>query len=247
MAGTERGYEQLLREAVTVLTEAARLTRPVGGVESSRRESVDWAEFVALVVAGVAANVGGIETVLAGRSGSWEADLVRRLLVGTVGEDEQYLMEHRTEPVVVELHVNTILTDLGAWDAYDAAYIDLDQRAGAVEASDAGEEEKTRQADHFGDLQARLDQLQEQDWAAYGQALKANVETAAARRYPDLPVPLVVNVDLTPIYHPAAGGSNSWDWATPAGRLRDDAIEATPLPGGGQPPLQRLAGSGDAL
>jgi hypothetical protein len=246
MAAGGRGYEQLLGEAVAVLTEAARLTRPAGGadgVAGSRREPVDWAEFVASAVAGAAANVGGIEAVLAGRPGSWEADFVRRLLVGTVGEDEQYLLEHRTEPVVVDLRVNVILTDLGAWDAYDAAYIDLDQRAGAVAASDASDEEKTRLVDGFGELQERLDRLQQDDWASYGQALKANVEAAAARRYPDLPVPLVVTVDLTPGYPADAAGVDIWGWGI-VDRLRGEAIEATPLPGGGQLPLRRLGTAG---
>ena len=36
--------------------------------------------------------IGSIETVLAGRPGSWEADAVRNLLTATVGPDEQQLL-----------------------------------------------------------------------------------------------------------------------------------------------------------
>lgn len=86
MSETEgRTYEQLLAAAVEVLTAAAR--RPG-----------DWAEFVTLALAGAAANVGGVETALAGRPGSWEADGVRNLLYATVGHDEHDLQRHRTEP-----------------------------------------------------------------------------------------------------------------------------------------------------
>ncbi|HYM53067.1 MAG TPA: hypothetical protein VEW45_06275, partial [Candidatus Dormibacteraeota bacterium] len=53
-------------------------------------------------------------TALAGRPGSWEADLVEQLLRGTVGWDEQYLSEHRTEPVVIHLNVARLVED-EAW------------------------------------------------------------------------------------------------------------------------------------
>lgn len=144
-----RPYEVVFADAVRVLTEAARLTRPVYEtaapeqaadlvsealaatvgqdgtelsrdvqdvrryVETARREPEDFAEFVVQALVAAAANVGGVGAVLAGRPGSREADAVRQLLVGTVGEDEEYLLEHRTEPVVVRLFVDEILNDLG--------------------------------------------------------------------------------------------------------------------------------------
>jgi hypothetical protein len=37
-------------------------------------EPADFAEFLTLAVASTAANVGGVEELLAGRPGSWEAD-----------------------------------------------------------------------------------------------------------------------------------------------------------------------------
>lgn len=129
-----RPREDVLADAIRVLTEAARLTRPLpesqaaaanraagqsAGGESGR-EPADWAEFVTHALAGAAANIGGIEAALAGRPGSWEADGVRDLLTSTVGHDEEYLLAHRTEALVFVLDVDDVLEDLGAWKAYVA-------------------------------------------------------------------------------------------------------------------------------
>ncbi len=80
-------------------------------------------------------------------------------------------------------------------------------------------------------------QLRLQDWAQYGQALKANIEVAAARRT-SLRVPVVVNVDLQThrgLPEPTSGLSE---------QLLQEAIEATPLPGDGRSPLERLEPEG---
>ncbi len=71
------------------------------------------------MLAAVAANAGGIEELLAGRSGSWEAEGLRSLLVSTVGADGACLWEHRTEPVVIRVNVDHILTELGISGLYD--------------------------------------------------------------------------------------------------------------------------------
>lgn len=71
---TDREYEQMLHDAIDVLTEAARLgCRPTGDPCRGRGQ-IDWAEFVTLALAGAAANIGGVESVLAGRPSSWEAE-----------------------------------------------------------------------------------------------------------------------------------------------------------------------------
>jgi len=89
-------------EAVAVLTRAARATRTrADGTE----EPADFAGFLATVLAAVSANVGSVERVTAGRPGSWESDLVHRLLVGTVEDTPEALALHRTEPVRVPLNV----------------------------------------------------------------------------------------------------------------------------------------------
>lgn len=95
-----------LQAAVDALTRAARASRP----------GADWAQFVTFALAGAAANMGGIEPALAGRPGSWEAAAVRGLLVAAVGDDEELLWTHRTEPVKVTLYVSELLWDrTSAW------------------------------------------------------------------------------------------------------------------------------------
>lgn len=243
-----RTYEQVLTDAVEVMTEAARLTwSRIGGDGRSVASPVDWAEFVTLTLAGATANVGGIEAVLAGRPGSWEADYVRNLLTSTVGHDEAQLLEHRTEPVVVDLHIDEIMVDLGAWVAYDEANQELARRYEAIgiptatmpEAAaqlEPATPEQERQADEIADLAEWLEQLRERDWAEYGQALKANVEAAAQRRE-GLRVPVVVTVDLDTPRSPGEAEGAAWGIVE---QLRTEAIEATPLPGDGRPPLERL-------
>lgn len=268
----QRRREDVMADAIRVLTEAARLTRPVLQrdetamqapsqslwVDSGPREHADWAEFISHALAGAAANMGGIEAILAGRPGSWESDSVRNLLVSTVGHDEQYLLEHRTEPVVVELNIDELLVDLGAWNAYDDANRELARRYNAIGISTAtgipgdpmtedalarlepASEEQERQADEIAELEERLEQQRLQDWAAYGQALQAAVEAEAAR-LTGLTVPVVVRVDLDTFRR-----SDDRDVVTCglAERLRDAAIQVTPLPGDGQPPLIRLQPKG---
>ena len=66
-----RSWDEVLAEAVKVLTEAARLRRPVleqaasAGWEAhpTRTEPADWAEFVTLAVAGAAAEIVASRTV----------------------------------------------------------------------------------------------------------------------------------------------------------------------------------------
>ncbi len=251
-----RTREDVLADAVRVLTEAARLTRPVYApaspgqaadlvyeassstvgpdgqqsardvqdvrryVETGQREPEDFAEFVAQVLVAAAANVGGVETVLAGRPGSWEAAAVRQLLVGTVGSDGEYLLEHRTEPVVVRVFVEEILNDLGVWDRYDEALRVLSDRAAVLDV-DAPEQDELAAAEE------RLEQDRQRTWAEYGEALRARIEAAAAAR-PDLRVPVEVVVDLVTLRGPDELTGNGW--LTIEDELLQAAIEQTPQP-----------------
>jgi hypothetical protein len=122
-----RAWDEVLADAIRVLTEAARLRRPVlqqtgdGEWEPHpfRTEPADWAEFVTLAVAGAAANVGSVDRALEGRPGSWEADAVRSLLLSTVGENPAELLRHRTDPIRVVVRPAEILADLGYTALYD--------------------------------------------------------------------------------------------------------------------------------
>jgi hypothetical protein len=98
---------------------------------------IDWAEFVTLALAGAAANAGGIETILSGRPGSWEAERVRQTLQSTV-IDERDLMRHRTEPITVDLWVEAVLalTDDTTDDDYHQAEMALLDQQQAVPLPD---------------------------------------------------------------------------------------------------------------
>lgn len=145
-AGTDgpRPYGEILRDAIDVLTEASRLTnQPMRKSSAGEWEpdpdpraalSIDWAAFVTDALAGAAANAGGIDAILAGRPGSWEAKVVGDALRAAVGDDESDLWRHRTEPVVVDLWVEGVLDYLGdsSDDAYNDAQLELEARAEAV-------------------------------------------------------------------------------------------------------------------
>jgi hypothetical protein len=254
--GGQRSYDAVLADAVRILTEAARRNitwTDRDGIE--HRDQADFAEFVTHAVAGAAANLGSIEAALAGRPGSWEADKVRDMLHSTVGYDEIYLLEHRTEPVVVRVHVDDILTDLGFWQSYDEAYAELDRRYQAIGIPTArgvpGTPEyeaalaqlpsaslaQEQAADAIAELQDRLGEQQRREWAAYGEAFTANVHRAAAELFPGLRMPVEVIVELD-----WQGNDGLSDAEVEAGgpvvRLWEAARLLTPLPGTGGIPLR---------
>jgi hypothetical protein len=66
------------RQAARVIEQAARAEHDFGG-------------WLAITLATVAARLGSSDALTAGRPGSWEADLVDRLVKGTVGWDDHYL------------------------------------------------------------------------------------------------------------------------------------------------------------
>lgn len=76
-----RTWDDVMTDAVTVLTEAAHLHQPVRP-DAGRRypERIDFAEFLYHALLHTAANLGGVDELLAGRPGSWEASAVRELL-----------------------------------------------------------------------------------------------------------------------------------------------------------------------
>ncbi|WP_207219100.1 hypothetical protein [Pengzhenrongella frigida] len=85
-------------DAIAALTEAARGTRTIGaGSPHEHSEPVDFGEIACHVRTAVAANVGGVERLLSGRPGSWEADYVRQIVLSTAGEGSQELLRWRTE------------------------------------------------------------------------------------------------------------------------------------------------------
>lgn len=249
-AGGQRSYEVVLADAVRVLTEAARRTTTWTDPDGCpHRERADFAEFVTHALAGAAANLGGIEQALAGRPGSWEADKLRDLLHATVGYDEHHLLGYRSEPIVVRVHVENILVDLGFWHLYDDARTELERRYEAIgipsvdvllgdpqfEAVLAqlppGTPEQQAAADTITELEDRLEEQQQREWAAYGQAFAANVHQAAAELFPGLRVPVEVIVKR----HWQSELGPDFEFNGPEWRLWETARLNTPLPGTGIP------------
>jgi hypothetical protein len=231
-----RSFEQVLADAIAVLTEAARVTWTRTDSDGQTvTVTCDWAEFVTLALAGAVANIGGIDDALAGRPGSWEADQVRSLLTATVGEDEQQLLDHRTKPVVVDVYVDEIMADLGMWKAYDHAQQELTRRyADSTSATTAQAEtptstvEQEQRLDELTELEERLETQRVRDWTEYGQALKTQIEAAAGRRQL-LRVPVVIRVDVETFRVDAGRCGALQD------QLLREAIMETPLPGPTEP------------
>lgn len=315
-------YQAKLADAIRALTDAARLPRPRlrrteegNWVEDTTAapEQNDWAEFVTLALAGAAANLGGIDAILAGRSGSWEAEGVRQLLFSTVGADEAQLWEHRTDPIEITLYVDEIVSDR-AYEAirqYDAAEAEINRRYDAAQADDGIDEarylwvyDRTESGDFIardpkapawswdawraglrpdnptdlnealeeslrtgvglfsgqsdvthaaiaktpelgaeydrlvavheerlgaiGGLEEQLEQQRVREWAAYGEALKARIESMAATKPHGLNVPVHVTVDV----ETNRMGANSQEgfWNSLESRLIDAAVMDTPTP-----------------
>lgn len=131
---TESDVDQVDQVAVAIraLTTAAHRRRLVGaGTPEEHNEPVDAAEMLCQVVTSVAANLGGVDQLLAGRPGSWEASYIGQIVTSTAGVDEQELMRWRTEPVRLEFDVEDAFMDLGIYQMYE------EESAGAQDAYQA--------------------------------------------------------------------------------------------------------------
>jgi hypothetical protein len=62
------------------------------------REQHDFAGWLASVLSAVAADLGSSDALIAGRPGSWEADLIRQLVKGTIGWADDYRADYK-EPL----------------------------------------------------------------------------------------------------------------------------------------------------
>jgi hypothetical protein len=70
---------------------AANTDRSFEALLCAARTEHDFAGWLAQVLARVAGQLGSSDAPVEGRPGSWEADLVDRLVKGTVGYDDKYL------------------------------------------------------------------------------------------------------------------------------------------------------------
>lgn len=208
--------------AVSALTAAALATYPTPGGRAERR--YDFGAIACQVLTTVAANLGGVEALLAGRPGSWEADSVRRMVHSTALEEE--LLAWRTEPVQLWLDPVGVLLDLGVEALYWQAH---DELAGRYHG-DLDDD----QVQAIEDERDALDRLWQADLDAYTAAYTDTVRRAAAEL--GLAVPVEVEV--------AEVGRCEPDWDTLAERLHDIARARTPLPTSGLAPRDYPTGHG---
>lgn len=185
-----------IAQAITALTDAARRRRVVGaGTPSEHTEPDDFAGIACHVLTAVAANIGSVDELLAGRPGSWEAALIRQVVEGTAGTDDRDLLAWRTEPVRLALDVEAVFEDFGLYQLYEDAAEELGRRVDA--AADALWEAvaTAEERDRLAALQADMPQLGGPEWdsdpdrvtAMYeeaGKIIKAVEERAAESAHP---------------------------------------------------------------
>lgn len=84
--GTDTRSPGLHAAAVAILTQAAGMERRTWGEGdepwTGPREPIDFPGWLSAVLMEVAENIGGADDLIAGRSGSWEAEHVRALAGG---------------------------------------------------------------------------------------------------------------------------------------------------------------------
>ncbi|MGW9114506.1 hypothetical protein [Microbacterium sp. NPDC055683] len=177
-------------QAIAALTAAARRTRTIGpGTWNEHTEPVDFGEIACHVLTAVAANFGGVEELLAGRPGSWEADYVRQIVHSTAGDDPEELLRRRTAPVQLLVdEADEALTDFGIEALHD-------QELDSAIAREQDESLNEEQAAAAGELADAIDGLWVGDVAAYREAYTAAVRQALTARGLTFGVELVEHID----------------------------------------------------
>ncbi|MEU4165167.1 hypothetical protein, partial [Actinoplanes sp. NPDC026670] len=216
--------DTLVGQAIEALTSLARQTRVRGaGTPAETTEPVDFAEIAAHVLTSVAANLGSVETLLAGRPGSWEADLVRQLINGTAEEDR--LLAWRTEPYQVRLDVDGLFDDFGIGALHEA---DLDAAIAAANADNLTDEQYEAAAAR----ETAIEDLYQQDRDAYAAAYLDIARSWLTRHG------LTTGAELvrTDYDHPGHR-TDQPQWNALDDALDEYARVHTPLPQTGTPPL----------
>lgn len=176
--------------AIAALTAAARQTRVRGaGTDQATVEPVDFGEIASYVLTAVAANLGGVEELLAGRPGSWEADHVRQFVHSTAGDDDADLWRYRTDPVRLPFDAEDVFYDFGLGDLYDD---ERDAAAIATFAEGMTEEQAAAAQQLVDDVEA----LFVRDRAAYAEAYLTTARHYLTERGITCGVELVTTLSL---------------------------------------------------
>lgn len=207
---------QVMTQAVDALTAIAH-SRYTSG------DQVDFADALAHIVTTVAANVGSLERLLIGRPGSWEADLVARLVSGTAMDED--LPGLRSEPVRLTLYLDD------AWMDMDLAMMagdDVDEIERLIDLEDD---------DSPGELalleeREEVEKLEEADRAAYVAAWTALARQVAAEY--GITVPVDVTVGTYRVL--AEERTDYWPADVLADRIYEDVDRRMPHPLTGQAP-----------
>lgn len=229
--------DELVRTAVDALTAAALATDVTGRLDAMGEPIAERGDFGAIacqVITTVAANLGGVGALLAGRPGSLESDLIEQIVQSCAPEEE--LLALRTAPVRLILNPEDLWFDLGVGLAHDedseAIYAEMEQLQ--VQETDVDEtgaatvgQELPLEADaRYSELVAEADAveaLQVTDMARY----VADYNAAAIGAARALGITTEVTVELSQEY-----GISSPSWDCLAEQLHAAAWAATPLPSG---------------
>ncbi|MFD4406746.1 hypothetical protein ACFWPH_28685 [Nocardia sp. NPDC058499] len=251
------------RQVVELLDRAARLRRPARpGVPAGTAptpapgttdatEPIDFAGFLVPILAEVAANCGGVDALLAGRPGSWEAAGIERLLDSAGCEDPDVLAGYRSAPIVIDVRIDYLLREVGQlvddpdtpghmrWQQLlaDGEYYEDQLDALELARSDALEALTARSADlDYSQQEHALEQQFDADadalrrrWTArytrYLDAFRATATNRAAEL--GLTVPVEVRGNTDPDAHPTSPG-DLWDADPLAAQIYEHAVRATP-------------------
>jgi len=215
--------QDLMKQAIGVLTSLARRTRDPDS------EPIDFADLAAYILTTVAANVGSVDTLLAGRPGSWEADLVRQLVDGTAGDGLADLARFRTEPVRLYVNAEDAFFDMGINELFDPVYEQATERTWDETLS----EQQLAEAEETVNT---LDRLWAQDIDAYDKAYRATALRYLSEFGADCGIELVTSEYPDPLR-----------WDSLAEQVEDYARKHTPLPMTGQAPDWSDGNPADAL
>lgn len=107
----------------------AQIDAAIHALTAVAESGADFAEVACHVITAVAANRGTVEDLLKTRNGSWEADLIRNIVLGTAGDDPDVLQSRRTKPILIDFDPDQLVDDLGLTTQFDTAIQRLEQEA----------------------------------------------------------------------------------------------------------------------
>jgi hypothetical protein len=213
--------------AVTAVTHAIR------AINADERPG-DGAEFIAHLLATVAANLGSSDALVAARPGSWEAAGVEGLLRSTVGYNDEYLLTYRTEPIEVVVNVVYELDDLGLFEIYEASINHIGRALFGPRWSQSRGQLTIEELEQIETIEEQLAELEQRNRAEYQQRFAATIHERFQHLRDDAPDQYPDHLTLTVRFadHTSDHTELTDGWSTALeSQLYQYAREHTPLPG----------------